>query len=169
MFGRIVINEIGWMGTDAFAADEWIELYNAGTATVDLSGWKLSAADGSPKITLSGSIAPGDFYLIERTDDQTIVGIDANLKTSFGNGLGNGGESLRLVNDSGEVMDEAGTTSGWFAGSNSPRTSMERVQPNYSGLDPANWATSTSVSSQGKASNGAVIRGTPKERNSTQQ
>jgi len=39
--GKVVISEIGWPGTAADARDEWIELRNLGTASVDLTGWTL--------------------------------------------------------------------------------------------------------------------------------
>jgi hypothetical protein len=51
--GDVVINEIAWAGTLASANDEWIELYNTTTGKADITGWTLSAADGSPAIALS--------------------------------------------------------------------------------------------------------------------
>ena len=50
-FLTVVINEVAWMGTEAAARDEWIELYNNTTSTIDITGWHLIAADGSPDIT----------------------------------------------------------------------------------------------------------------------
>jgi len=38
---RVVISEIAWAGTQADAADEWIELANVGETPVDLDGWVL--------------------------------------------------------------------------------------------------------------------------------
>ena len=38
----VFINEVAWMGTTASASDEWIELYNAGSTDVDISGWTLA-------------------------------------------------------------------------------------------------------------------------------
>lgn len=50
--GDVVINEVAWMGTAADYRDEWIELYNNSQENIDLSGWSLSAADGTPDISL---------------------------------------------------------------------------------------------------------------------
>ena len=62
----MVINEIAWMGTKASQYGEWVELYNAGTGTANLSDWALY--EGDTKILgLFGAIAPGAYYLIERT------------------------------------------------------------------------------------------------------
>lgn len=46
------------MGTGKSSADEWIELFNLGSESVDLGGWTLAASDGTPNIKLSGIICP---------------------------------------------------------------------------------------------------------------
>ena len=59
----VVVSEIAWMGTTTSSSDEWIELYNA-AGPIDLTGWTLNAADGSPSISLNGSIPPGGYFLL---------------------------------------------------------------------------------------------------------
>lgn len=95
--GRVVINEIGWSGTLASPFDEWIELYNPGNKAIDLSNWVLKSEDDSPKIVFnSGSIIhANDYFLIERSDDNTISNISADLVASFGSGG---------LNDSGKYL-----------------------------------------------------------------
>ncbi|MCK5584514.1 tandem-95 repeat protein, partial [Candidatus Bipolaricaulota bacterium] len=39
--GRVILSEIAWAGTAADPRDEWIELRNLGTTSVDLTGWVL--------------------------------------------------------------------------------------------------------------------------------
>lgn len=107
----VIINEIAWMGTAnggaaaADSADEWIELANTSEETVSLAGWTLRADDGVPTISLSGTILPGGFFLIERTDDESVRNVPADLVRSFGNGLSNAGETLVLINSAGETVD----------------------------------------------------------------
>src|SRR3989344_6887087 len=74
----ILINELAWMGTAESANDEWLELYNPTDAEIDLTGWRLEATDGSPKIELSGIIAAGGYFLLERTDDDAVAEITAD-------------------------------------------------------------------------------------------
>lgn len=100
-YANVVINEIAWMGTTVSGTNEWIELYNQDGAAHDLAGWKIDADDGSPSIVLSGTIAANGYFLIERTDDSTLPGISADLVATFGNGLSNGGETLRLKDKNG--------------------------------------------------------------------
>ena len=40
-YGDVVINEVGWMGTAASSADEWIELYNTTDHPITLTNWRL--------------------------------------------------------------------------------------------------------------------------------
>ena len=67
----VVISEIAWMGTTTSSTDEWIELYNNTGSAIDLTNWTLAAADGTPTITLAGTIPAGGHFLLERTDDTT--------------------------------------------------------------------------------------------------
>ena len=69
----VVINEVAWSGTLDDYNDEWIELYNNTAIAVDLSGWTLVAGDGSPDITLAGTIPAHGFYLLERSDDDAVA------------------------------------------------------------------------------------------------
>lgn len=107
----VVISEVAWMGTDVSSANEWIELYNPTDAVLSLEGWTLvSSTDGKPNLSLTGSIAPKSFYLIERTNDDTVLGVKADFTAPFGSGTGvglsNTGETLELRNGT-SVVDSA--------------------------------------------------------------
>ncbi|MFP4396116.1 MAG: lamin tail domain-containing protein, partial [Anaerolineales bacterium] len=123
---EVVINEVAWMGTVASASDEWIELYNTTATTLTLDGWQITSNDGMA-LELSGHIAPQSFYLIERTNDETVANIPADLTTGFGYGLSNSGEILTLTNAAEEVIDTANAGGGdWPAGDNDMKATMER-------------------------------------------
>lgn len=164
--GQIYINEVAWMGTQANSSDEWIELYNPSSASLNITGWRLTSNDGSPDIVLSGNIEPNGFYLIERTDDQTVSNITADLFTSFGSGgLKNTGEVLTLFNHLGQMIDQAGLADGWPAGSSESHSSMERISPISSGSLSNSWITYGGTGGQGLDSEGGVIYGTPRREN----
>ena len=91
---EVVINEVAWMGTTASYYDEWIELYNNADHDIDLYGWLLEAADGSPAIVLTGVIPARGFYLLERTADDTVRNVPADQL--YTGALANTGETLRL-------------------------------------------------------------------------
>lgn len=100
----VLINEVAWAGTAASASDEWIELHNPGPAKVDLQGWRLTDRHDL-NVALSGAISAGGYYLLERTDDQSISNLSADLL--YTGGLGDEGEILWLIAPAGEIVDSA--------------------------------------------------------------
>ncbi len=120
----VVINEIAWMGTVNSVNDEWIELYNQTNQSIDLMGWTLTAVDGQPKINLIGSIAPGGYFLLERTSDDSAPGVTADQV--YTGALGNGGEILELRDKDNNLIDKIDASLGWPAGDNTTKATMER-------------------------------------------
>jgi hypothetical protein len=107
----VVVNEVLY-DADSDVPDaqaEWIELYNAASAPVDLTGWALR--DAATSDTLSGFIIPArGFAIIAASDDFRAVYPDFTgpllvLDGRIGNGLGNDGDALALVDASGEIID----------------------------------------------------------------
>ncbi len=133
---NIVINEVAWMGTVNSANDEWIELRNNTPSLINLNGWTLRAIDGTPKIQLAGMIPADSFYLLERSKDYT-------------GALNNKGEKLELYNNLGEIVDSVDCLSGWLAGDNNTKQTMERKN------DGA-WQTSQNPGGTPKSQNGIL-------------
>lgn len=138
----VVINEIAWAGTAVSANDEWIELYNSGATSIDLSGWLIEAADGAPSISLSGMISPGGFFLLERTDDDSVLGIAADQ--IYTGALGNTGEVLRLFDNAGTQVDVVDGSGSWSIGGDS--SSRKTLQRNGSGWITADGTPRTANS-----------------------
>jgi len=147
----IVINEIAWMGTETAYQDEWIELYNNTNLSLSLDGWLFKAADGAPEINLTGTIAPRSFYLLERTDDETVPDIPADQ--IYTGSLGNEGEDLAIYDKSVNLIDQVDCSAGWFGGDNSTKQTMERKNPSLPGNNLENWATSNSPGGTPKSQN----------------
>ena len=147
----IVINEIAWMGTTSSYNNEWIELYNNTSLTVNIDGWTLKAVDDTPKINLAGTISANGFFLLERTDDNALPDIPADqIYTGV---LENAGENLELYDNLENLIDFINYDTGWFAGDNSTKQTMERKNPLLNS-DLNNWKNSLNPD------------GTPKEKNS---
>ncbi len=147
----VAINEIAWMGTSYSYNNEWIELHNTTNAAIDLTGWTLNAVDGSPVISLSGIIAAGGYYLLERTSDNSVSGVTADLL--YTGSLGNSGEILELRDASGALVDNADA---WYAGDNTTKATMERVDPHTAGTQSTNWADSQKTYDGGNGTPRAV-------------
>lgn len=123
---QVLINEIAWMGTETSANDEWIELKNTSTSTVDISAWVLESQDGSPKINLSGSISAGGFFLLERTDDFSVLNIRADQ--IYSGALSNSGEILLLKDGSGREIDKVDGRDNWaLGGDNNKKLTLQKT------------------------------------------
>lgn len=74
----IVISQVyGWGGGGpgrSYYGHDYVELFNAGTSLVDITGWSLQWSQfqqgiwDNNKTVLSGSIAPGHYFLVEESD-----------------------------------------------------------------------------------------------------
>ncbi|AKM84053.1 TPA: hypothetical protein DCZ46_01850 [Candidatus Campbellbacteria bacterium] len=166
----VVINEIAWAGTSSkTSSDEWIELYNNTDEEISLENWTLYAEDKEPYIKLLKSIPARGYYLLERTDDETISDITADLV--YTGNLSNNGEHLFLVfnqNGATTTVDEILKANYWNQkGSSGSYTTMERYDPSIPGTDWDNWDGSMNkLLINGKNTNGDEVFGTPKQRNS---
>jgi hypothetical protein len=83
-------------GTTSSKNDEWVEIANVGTSTVDLAGYRLTdlSAGKDWRFALSGTLAPGAvrvFYGSEVTAWQSANGVGA-----FGLSLNNSGDTVFL-------------------------------------------------------------------------
>ena len=169
----VVMNEVAWAGTTAAnTADEWIELYNNTGSPVDLTGWHLAAEDGVPDIPLSQTILAQGYFLLERSeDDETISDIEADLAVPFsgtdgGAGLSNNGETLKLIDAEGTLIDFVDASSVWPAGDNDRYRSMERID-SAKGAIASNWASNNLITHNNLAADGTTfINGTPRQENS---
>lgn len=162
--GDVVINEIMWMGTAASSSDEWIELYNNTNQDIDLTNWTLKSEDGTPLIILTSTITAQGYYLLERTDDNTVKDIAADK--IYSGALSDTGENLILYDSYTVVVDSAPCASGWFSGAKVPNYSMERINPLESGWLTVNWANNNGVIINGQDANGNALLSTPKAQNS---
>lgn len=157
----VVINEVAWMGTQASANDEWIELFNPSSTAVDLTGWALRWRNQT--VTLKGKIAAHGYYLLERSDETTVSDLTADL--IYSGGLRNDGEALQLLDGSGQVVDSANGDGGpWPAGDTGRKATMQRVDANLPDTD-ANWRTFDADGATALDAQGQPIRGTPRAEN----
>ncbi len=107
--------------------DEFIELHNAGTDTVDLAGWHLSDDDVPPESRFAFPSAtilpPGAHLLLFGGGRPTGLGAPAFVDDGrIGNGLSNGGDTILLIHANGDTIDRVD-------GSNWP-TQQSAMRPN---------------------------------------
>ena len=112
------------------------------------------------------TIAAGGYFLLERTDDETVSDIEADVL--YKGTISNTGVVIELRNARGEVVDRVATPeTGWPAGTagsgEPPYTSMELVDAL---TDVAEWADNDGRIRNGTDAKGDPLNGTPKAENS---
>lgn len=106
---NVVVNEVLYDSLSTEDADgEWVELYNAGPDPVQLAGWRLAdnrAADMLPEFLLQPRayvvVAVGATAALLQREGVPLL----PLSGSIGNGLGNEGDRLLLIDPSGRFVD----------------------------------------------------------------
>ena len=141
----VVINEIMYHPPHDREGLQYVELFNAGAAEADLSGWALRK--GVHFVFPNGSrLAPSGFVVVcrERGDFVERYGTSVKVAGQFEGRLKQGGEKLELVNASGTVIDSVkySDRAPWPLSADGGSASLERICPAAPGVDPANWAPS---------------------------
>ncbi len=120
---QLLISEVAWMGTDNDSGDEWIELINTSDEDLTINGWKL--VWGDVEVLLRVQIPAQSYFMLERTDDDSLRGIPANQ--IYRGSLSNRGEAIHLYDAQGNLIDSANGDGGpWPAGNNRSKSTMQR-------------------------------------------
>jgi len=113
----IVISQVYGGGGNASAPlqSDFIELFNQGSTTVNLSGWSVqyaSAAGTTWSVTpLTGSIAPGGYYLVQEATGNSCAGSPCGVPLPTPNDTG----TIAMAAGAGKVALSSSTTA--FSGS----------------------------------------------------
>lgn len=159
----VIINEINWAGSSLSSSDEWIELYNPGSSSVDITHWHLKGAGGdSEGIELQGSIEPDSFFLVANfteEDERSVLRITPGLVTTSVS-IRNSYFTIQLLDAQGDLIDEVDTFGkSPDAGSNSKneKRSMARTIASNPDSAPSTWkSSSTRVYLDNPATNSAM-------------
>jgi len=156
----VVINEIAWMGTTKDWQYEWIELFNNGDTSANLSNWKIENAEtkqGTLEIT-QGEVLPQNYFVICK---KKMEKCDLELnKLSLHNNYKNNGR-LILKDGKENITDQTpeANNNQWPTGSNQTKQTMERIDASGSGDNPDNWQTSQDPGGTPKAKNSIIDSG----------
>ncbi|MFN5960192.1 MAG: lamin tail domain-containing protein [Verrucomicrobiota bacterium] len=154
----VVINEIHYNSADNKVRNSFVELYNDGITTADLSDWRLSGGIDY-RFPQGTTMAPGAFLVVAEDpatmksyfgadalgpwDNAIVIYPDGSQEVT---GLSNDGDTIRLRNPSGDITAEVdyGNRSPWPWEGNGEGSSIELIHP---GLDPShgsNWRAAKS-------------------------
>lgn len=122
MCGNIVVTEIMYNAVGGDGGQEWVEIFNNGSSSIDVTGWKLNDEDGDAGDwgSLSGSLGPGQVGIITEASESIFKGAWSSAQDAviFSLGAGNWGtlangspsstnETLHIIDGSGVPVDWA--------------------------------------------------------------
>jgi len=132
--GTLVLSEVFYDTPGTDSDEEWLEIYNGTSNTIDLGGYTITDNNGTgSSYTFPGgsSVAPGSHFTVasNTTGFNALYGFDADLYGSIP-ALNNGGDALLLTDGSGTLVDavaweggaSSGVPSGWSTSSPSAST-----------------------------------------------
>jgi hypothetical protein len=139
----IVINEINYRSSPDFNADDWIELYNPNSSSIDLSNWQIKDNDDSHVFIIpQGTLIEGDGYLVIVKDEFDFTSVYPNIIYigELGFGLGSS-DSVRLYNSTGTIQDVVAyeSVTPWPICADTTGNTLELITSNVDNSLPENW------------------------------
>lgn len=161
---EVVINEVMYHPPDDHAELQFIELYNAGTARMDLSGWSFHK--GIKLTFTNGTMLDPGAYAVACANRAALLqhyGPQIPVLGEFTGHLKHGGERIELADAAGRVVDamKFSDHSPWPLAADGKSASLERICATAPSNLPENW-TSSRLPATERAT------GTPGRRNDSQ-
>lgn len=171
----VLINEIMHHPASGATNEQFIELFNHGAAEVKLTGWQL---DGAVHLTFAAqTLAPGGYLVAvaNRTTFQALhpavanfVGdwtgvLDSSATVRLKDAVGNTVDSVSYESDGNWAVRKIGPADAynergwiWYAAHDGVGSSLELVNPAFSGKLGQNWESSSAVGGTPGAANSAA-------------
>lgn len=151
---QIIINEINYSSIPDFNTEDWIELYNDGENSIDLSYWVLKDSEDDHRFIFPQQVIldPED-YLVVCRDTSAFKTYFPTLKNSIGNlnfGLSPNGDAIRLYDSSANLVDSLfyGVQSPWPSEANGAGYTLILTDPNLDNSKAGSWAAATGTPGQ---------------------
>ena len=135
----LVFNEVMYHPADTDT--EWVELVNLNGVDVDISHWSL---DGAVNYTFpEGTVARGNSYLVVAADPSQVPG----SMGPFSGRLDDGGEELRLLNNSERVMCilDYNDRGDWPVAPDGSGATLAKGNPELLASEAASWYGSAEI------------------------
>lgn len=140
----IVINEINYKSSDDFNANDWVELYNPNTSSVDLSNWQIKDDDDSHIFTIpSQTFIDAEGYLVFVKDAFDFSEVFPEITNYIGEidfGFGSS-DAVRLFDANSVLQDEVyyQSDSPWPNCADETGNTLELISPDLDNSLPENW------------------------------
>ena len=151
----VVINEINYNSLDSFDPDDWVEIYNNSSETIDLGSWLLKDDNDDHIFTipLNTLLLPNQ-YLVFCTDTIKFTALFPDVNPYYGDlgfGLGGGGDFVRLFDYNGLLVDivEYDDIAPWDTLADGTGPTLELNHPSLDNTLGENWSASEGYGTPG--------------------
>ena len=160
---QVIINEINYSSAAAHDTKDWVELFNAGSTTVDLGNWLLiDSHEDSGYVFKPGTLlAPAGFLVVCR-NLRDFNYFNPNVHVAEGDlefGLSAEGDIVRLFDNNLRLVDAVnyGIGSPWPDNANGTGLSLELKNPLMINDLGENWQAITTGGTPGKPNTGSLL------------
>ena len=168
---QIVLNELmpdpasDWSPTDGneeygSLEDEWVEIFNAGSEAIDITGWRLrdAVSDSSWRFGFEGVLEPCEFFVVY--GNEAYQWEDENGYAKNGLSMNNAGDTITLVSADLTTVVDLVTYTSQNIGDDRSWGRVPDGSPNWEcndGLNPANPPGSGLPPTPGEPNLGAPV------------
>jgi hypothetical protein len=138
------INEIMYHPAGDDPGMEWLEVHNQMSVNLDISGWRLEGGIEFQFPTNTVFLASSYLVVAAQPERMRASATPSDVYGPFTGRLSNGGETLRLRNQSGRLMDEVtySDEDPWPVGPDGSGASLSKRDPFNASSAAANWRAS---------------------------
>ena len=140
----VVFNELHYHPEGNNHSFEFIELYNQNSVNVDLTGWKLTG--GVDYSFTENTIIEGGSFIVIALDPETIKEVSelGQVLGPYQGRLDNAGETIRLRNNNGRIMDEItyNDKDPWPVSADGSGATLSKLIPMTASAPSENWTSS---------------------------
>lgn len=137
-------NEVMYHPAGDDAGMEWVEVHNQMSLNLDISGWRITG--GIEFQFPTNTVFPAGGYIVIAADPERLRTATSvtNIFGPFSPRLSNSGETLRLRNQSGRLLDEMtySDEDPWPVGADGSGASLSKRRPFDASSPAANWRVS---------------------------
>ena len=165
MSSPIVFTEINYNAASTSKSDDWVEIYNRSSQSVDISGWNFRDDDNAHNFILpQGTVMLPNSYLVlcqTALKFSTIFPTVTNYLGSFTFGLSSTAEQVRIFDNNMQLIDSVSFkgTLPWDTLANGKGPTLSLKNPFMDNTLPGSWSASTGVGTPGAMNNNYLSRG----------
>jgi len=154
--GTTVINEINYNSHENYDTGDWIELFNWGKTTINLTNWEVKDDNDDNRFVIpSGTtIEPNQFIIIANNSEKLTNHFSqlSSLYGPMGFGLSGDGDAVRLYDSRGAIIDSVmyDDKSPWPTEADGDGPTLELSHPSLQNWMASAWGASTGYGTPGE-------------------